>query len=429
MLNGLLALGNSLSQAVMSKSDKESLASTRDEDVLLSQHDLNSDSFVGTGLSLEFDFNNTKDIELEIQSYSFGHIRLLEFKNIEGLTDDETEEIESFITSITESVHQLFKGIGSEQLFGFSNSDGFSNIELTARQNDGTLKQSLEFELENQSPLKKEVTSNWYQKNYETGVSDEHHFKLEKTLNDISSGYGQVNQQWLKTQLATGLSVFKNELNLNGFNQKNALSSYFKSGLDALLNESNKAIDALSGMGVSSKDARQLIGQSIQAANPSQSDATGEAKASEFDLKLLFSSVREMNNQADKSGEYDFLLTIHQQSKSTYDQDTETRLVSQFKKVALDFQQQQLSSHLELLWRSDEKNKMTLDQSEWVNQHYSLKDGIQLTNTHKNGTDIFNSEYSETIYRQKSVSTPVQKLGIQAYEQIEQFKEQQSTFA
>lgn len=333
-------------------------------------------SFLGSGLDLELTLKSGQRINLDIRVNQAGGVSQLQLSSNRELSDNDQRRLQSFLSDLSESVNQLFRndkaGVG---LFDFANQSGIAEVEFDLYQDDGRKKQTLQFDKQG-AGLNKKVEAQLYIYDRIADIEDEHSMTLSSEQQDKHQFSGSLNYQWLYRQVDQAVSVVEDD------KTKQLMSGFFKSGLRALFESSNKGSALLQELGVSVADARRFISDGVKTlvadgrvnghynnGLPEQKQLNGLAS-----FNAQFSSQRYQKGVAMTDREFSFNMSMSQRNFVAYDPELGTRQDVQNRRLRVEYESTQRQAVMEYLWTRDESVRTVYKDSSLSSSHYRVDD-------------------------------------------------------
>lgn len=330
---------------------------TTDDTAPARQHTL------GTHLGVEMTLNSGTRVNFSVREGLGGKLVDFTLTSTQPLAEKEQAVFTRVIEGLADAIDQLFNGEadGRTDLFQSLGDVTGSDLEVSASQQVGLLSQQLTLQQESLSSGEKRLSADWQQRDLDSGINDQHGFKLSKKPGVVAQTYGQVGTSWLEAKLAAATTVTGNTQNLAGGLQSQALSSFYGSGMNALLQAANDSSRALQDNGASEDQAQRLVGQTISALSQhaqSSGGASGAMSMADFDAQ--FTSNRQQNSRQLGPGTYQLSIQLSQQSRSSYDEATDAQYVTQQRKLELNYRTESEQQRLSLDWTSEERQRYQL---------------------------------------------------------------------
>lgn len=319
---------------------------------------------LGASFSISLMLESGTKVEFGVRQGLAGQITDLTLYASKALSDKEQDVFESIVQGLASGIDALFSGRagGNTGLFQSLAGAPIDDLELSASQQTGTLSQQLSLDQEERRSGATRLQSDWQQSDAASGISDRHGFELLKKPGSVAQAYGQVDTGWLEQKLAAATSVLGATRNLAGGLQSNALSSFFGSGLNALLQAANDGSRALQDIGASADQARHIVSHTLNALTqvamkPGADDRGGLQTGADFDG--TFTSNRTQGFRETGPGTYQFDLQMAQSSHQSYDAQRDETNVSQRHELTLNFETANEQQSLSLRWDSEERQRYT----------------------------------------------------------------------
>lgn len=319
---------------------------------------------LGSRFSVSMTLASGTKVEFGVRQNIAGQVSDLTLYASQALTDKEKGVFEALVMSLAQGIDQLFSGRadGKTDLFQALAGAPVDELELSASQRVGTLSQQLSLDQDERRSGETRLLSDWQQSDMEAGISDRHGFELLKKPGAVAQAYGQVDTDWLAQKLSAATSVLGATLNLAGGLQSNALSSFYGSGLNALLQAANDGSRALQDIGASADQARHVVDQTLNALGqvamkPDAEDRGGFDAGPDFDG--TFTSHRSQGFRETGPGTYNFDLDLAQRSHASYDAQRDEKHISQRRELTLNYQTATEQQSLSLRWDSEERQRYT----------------------------------------------------------------------
>jgi hypothetical protein len=347
----------------------------RDEDS--SRTKVSQKSFSGSGLNLKLDLASGQEIELNIRINQAGGLSELALETRSQLSLGDEEKLNSFLQQLSQSVDALFNGRAEgSNVFEFANLSGVEDIDLDIYQDNGNEKQILDFEKQGRGSGRK-IEAQWTEYDRANGSEEKHDLSLTKQAkrDDQKVIYGQMSYQWLLHQVNSAMSVMDDK------QQGKELADFFNSAIRALFTTSNSGSQLLQEIGVSSQQATELIGRSIQAL-ASEHKSNGAPQLSQQkqmnalpDFNMHFSSQRQI--QGSDQGEYQLGMTISQSSDQAKSEGEDESYQTQNRRLRMDYQSARQQAIYEYTWTRDESIRNTFTSGSLAANHYRIEERIQ----------------------------------------------------
>lgn len=319
----------------------------------------------GSEFSVEMTLESGTKVEFSVKQGVGGQVSDIVLYASQPLTDKEKAVFETLVMSLAEGIDQLFSGRagGRTDLFQSIADAPVDDLEITATHRSGYLSQSLTLDQEERRSGETRLQSDWEQNDLDAGISDRHGFDILKKPGAVAQAYGQVDTGWLEEKLAAATSVLGATRNLAGGLQSEALSSYYGSGLNALLQAVNDGSRALQDIGASADEARHVVDHTLNALSQKAMAAGGDERGgvqATPDFDGTFTSNRTQGFSETGPGTYNFDLTLAQKSHTSYDADEDTQSVNQRRELSLSYRTENEQQRLSLSWSSEERQRFTL---------------------------------------------------------------------
>lgn len=321
------------------------------------------ENYVGSGLKLELELSSGQAIQLIIEKNTGAGLRNISLASSHELSAEDEAKLKQIFTRISETLDAMFANadMGSNQnTFDFANMSGVKDIEFTVQQDNGNIKQRLQFEKHHSQTGRKEIEAMWSRYDYINGEKEQHNLALSKQPRELALAYGQMNHQWVIDQVEAGMGILGNA-HTGESGLQNRVSNFFISGVQALFLESQKGLDVLQTLGASTQDAKHIMGNTIRALTseqqkqnmPGQAVAEGsgadkQAMNSLPDFKAHFASVKTAANR------HNLTMEISQTTHVSQDEMTGESSQAQFRRLLLQYDSQAGHQEYEYKWRHDE---------------------------------------------------------------------------
>jgi hypothetical protein len=349
-------------------------------------------SFSGSGLTLELNLASGQEIDLSIRINQAGGISQLELSSDSELSEADRNKLQSFLKQLSTSMDDLFNGKASNgDVFKFANQSGIEDVELSVYQDDGNHKQGLEFDKEGRGSGRK-VEAQWYEYDRAEGVEENHDFSLTKLAkrDDQTAVYGSMNYQWLLDQVDTAMGAMEDK------EQGKELSSFFKSGIQALFSTANSGSALLQELGASAQQAKEFIGRSIKvlASDITQGNQQNQPVSQQKqmnalpDFKMDFSSQRKTlgsSQSGSTQNEYQLNMAISQNSDQAHNAQKDESYQTQNRRLRMDYQSSRQQAVYEYTWTRDESIRNVFESGSLASTHYRIEERIQSQLLGENG--------------------------------------------
>lgn len=337
---------------------------------------LRRSSFSGSGLDLELTLKSGQRINLDIRVNQTGGLSELSLSSGSELTDADEARLQNFLSELSHSVNQLFRGDASgADVFDFSNQAGISDIEFHLFQDDGNKKQILQFDKDG-SGLNKKIDAQLYVYDRIADIEDEHSMVLSSEQNDEHRFPGALNYQWLSDQIRQATSVVEDK------ETGNLMAGFFQSGLRALFETSHAGSALLQELGATASEARRVIASGIKtlvAENTGNPDAAGNEQQLNglpgFSAK--FSSQRV--GKGEEGSHFQFNMTLSQSNFAALDAGSETFQEVQNRRLRAEYESARKHAVMEYLWVRDESVRTVFKDNALSSTHYRISESHQLT--------------------------------------------------
>ncbi len=355
---------NNRFDGLAAKLDFDRLSSTRPPKQSADDSSVNRRTH-GTNFSVEMTLESGTKVAFSVRQGVGGQISDLTLYASQPLTDQEKAVFEAMVLGLAQGIDQLFSGRagGKTDLFQSIADAPVDDLEITASHRLGALSQSLTLEQDERRSGETRLQSDWQQNDMEAGISDRHGFDILKKPGAVAQAYGQVDTGWLEQKLAAATAVLGVTRNLAGGLQSDALSSYYGSGLNALLQAANDGSRALQDIGASADQARHVVSHTLNAlsqhAMARGGDERGGIQATP-DFDGTFTSNRTQGFRETGPGTYNFDLSLAQKSHASYNAEKDAQYISQRRELSLSYRTDTEQESLSLSWTSEERQRYTL---------------------------------------------------------------------
>lgn len=352
-------------------------SSSQESDAESARAKVSQKSFSGSGLSLKLDLASGQEVELSIRINQAGGLSELALETSSQLSRDDEKKLNDFLRQLSKSVDALFNGSAEgSDAFGFSNVSEIEDIDLNIYQDNGNEKQILDFEKQGRGSGRK-IDAQWTEYDRANGSEEKHDLSLTKQAkrDDQTAIYGQMSYQWLLDQVNNAMSVMDDK------QQGKELAGFFNSAIRALFTTANSGSQLLQELGVSSQQATELIGRSIQVL-ASEHKANGAPQLSQQkqmnalpDFNMHFSSQRQI--QGSDQGEYQLGMTISQNSDQAKSEGKDESYQTQNRRLRMDYQSARQQAIYEYTWTRDESIRNTFTGGSLAASHYRIEEQVQ----------------------------------------------------
>ncbi|PTY36861.1 hypothetical protein BGP77_06135 [Saccharospirillum sp. MSK14-1] len=353
---------NNRFEGLAAKLDFDQLSQVRPPSV--DESDQTPQRTLGASFSIHLTLDSGTQVEFGVRQGLSGRMSDLTLYASQTLTDKEKDAFELLVQGLASGIDELFGGRanGKTDLFQSLANAPVDDLEVSASKQTGTLSQQLSLDQEERRSGETHLQSDWQQSDMESGISDRHGFELLKKPGSVAQAYGQVDTGWLEQKLSAATSVLGATLNLAGGLQSDALSSFYGSGLNALLQAANEGSRALQDIGASAEQARHLVTHTLDALTqvamkPDANDRGGIQAGSDFDG--TFTSHRTQGFRETGPGTYNFDLEMAQRSHESYDAERDETNTSQRRELTLNYETANEQQSLSLRWDSEERQRYT----------------------------------------------------------------------
>jgi len=318
---------------------------------------------LGTALGVSMTLESGAEVSFNVREGIAGKLVDFTLESSQQLSEKEQQVFIRVIENLADAIDQLFSGeaAGQTDLFKSISDRSVGDLDVSASQQTGMLSQQLTLEQETMSKGEKRLSADWQQRDLDSGIEDRHGFKLSKKPGVVAQTYGQVGTNWLQAKLAAATNVTGNTRNLAGGLQSDALSSFYGSGLNALLQVTNDGARALEDIGASPDQAQRIVGRTISALSQhAHASAISSGSSSMSDFDAVFTSNREKGARDMGPDTYQLSISLSQKSRESFDEDTDAQYISQKRTLEMSYRTETEEQILSLNWNSEESQRYKL---------------------------------------------------------------------
>lgn len=318
---------------------------------------------LGTGLGVSMTLESGAEVSFKVREGIAGKLVDFTLESSQQLSEKEQQDFARVIENLATAIDQLFSGeaAGQTDLFQSISDRSISDLDISASQQTGMLSQQLTLQQQSMSSGEKRLSADWQQADLDSGIEDRHGFKLSKKPGVVAQTYGQVGTNWLEAKLAAATSVMGNTQNLAGGLQSQALSSFYGSGLNALLQVTNDSIRTLEDIGASRDQAQGVVGRTLSALSQhTQTQPMSSGSLSMPDFDAAFTSNRKKDAREMGPGTYQLTISLSQQSRESSDADSDAQYLSQQRALEMSYRTATEEQTLSLNWSSEESQRYKL---------------------------------------------------------------------
>lgn len=344
------------------------------------QSDKEPQRHLGSSFSVSLRLDSGAEVEFSVRQSLSGRLSDFSLLTSQPLTDKEKEIFAAIVDGLADAIDTLFSGEanGRTDLFQSLSGAPIDDLEVSASHQAGVLAQELTLEQEEWRSGETRLTADWQQRDLDAGINDRHGFELSKKPGALAEAYGQVDTNWLEQKLAAATSVLGTTRNLAGGLQSNALSSFYGSALNALLQVANDGSRALQDLGASADQARSFVGRTVEALSAKAlAEGGGGGILAMPDFDGTFTSNRQQGLRETGPGTYQFDLNLSQRSRRSYDEARDVHNLSQRRELDLSYRTATEEQSLSLSWGSEERQRYMLSDGQVDTSGWRRLDALQ----------------------------------------------------